>query len=112
MSRTIEKWNSFADDLVNILKRETLLFGPKLGAFFGCYFAVSRPSLGTPTLIWAVTTFFCKSWSRSRWFQVSCRSRRLQVSVTANCLGTLNNAKKWLSKTSVIQRVFYFCICR
>jgi len=32
------------------------------------------------------------------------RPRRLQVSVTAYCLETFNIPKKWLSKTSVIQR--------
>jgi len=34
------------------------------------------------------------------------RSRRLQVSITAFCLETLNFAKKWLSKTSIIPTVF------
>ena len=35
------------------------------------------------------------------------RAWRLDVSVTAYCLDTLNVKKKWFSETSIIQRVFY-----
>ena len=64
---------------------------------------VSRLGLG-------LETGFCES--RSRMFQLSSRSRRLRVSVTAYCLELLNIAKKWLGKTSIVQRIFVSCVCR
>ena len=50
-------------------------------------------------------THFCES--RSQGFQVSSRSRRLQASVAAFCLETLNISKKGLSKTSISFLLLY-----
>jgi len=68
---------------------------------------VSRLSLSLET---SLETHFCES--RSRMFQLSSRSRRLHVSVTAYCHELLNIAKKWLGKTSIVQRIFVSCVCR
>ena len=110
MSRTIEEWNSFVDEVVNILKRVKLLFGAIGGAIFGYILCIEHKVLCLNLqqlrllMVSRLETHFCESPSQR--FQVSSRSQRLQVSVTACCLETVNVPNKWLSKTSIIQRFF------
>jgi len=98
------------DEVENILKRVKLVFYPTGGAIFRYILCIEHKllCLNLQQLrllkVSRLEINFCESLSRR--FRVSSRSQRLQVSVTACCLETVNIPKKWLSKTLIIQRFF------